>query len=111
MSGDGAEEAEVEQGHEENEKRDEHGGPSRGGTTHHCRGPGPVRTAYPCPEVADSTPRQRLPPEQDGHLTSVQGVRRGLACLVRPMTPAASITSRAPSRAHLAHQCRNLPRH
>lgn len=29
MSGDGAEEAEVEQGHEENEKRDEHGGPSR----------------------------------------------------------------------------------
>jgi hypothetical protein len=41
----GVEEAEAEQDHDQDEKQNEHGGPPRSGTRHHCRGLGPVRTA------------------------------------------------------------------
>lgn len=41
----GIEKAEAEQDDDRHEKQNEHGGPPRSGTNHHCRGPGPVHTA------------------------------------------------------------------
>jgi hypothetical protein len=82
----------------------------RSGTRHRCRGLGTLRPAQSCPYAVDS-PAWDSPARRRMPLTPVQGVRRRLACVVRPGPPAASRSYRAPSGAHLAHRCRSPPRH